>query len=292
MFLGEIKNTIYTHNIDNASFLAVNLTARGKGSNKSIRINNYNSTKYDDIAFKIASSPSIYLELEYINYSQNPIFTESIIFSQSELVNFLNWFIQAKEYFFKTPNLRYQTQTPNLYPDLGFSSDGINVGIWKLNTTETRGLCYIPINVLFFIVEEIMFQVRNNFIFLATQMAGNYLQAYLSMENMLLLSNGVSKNTQQTQPQTNTGYANVEGFKNPNTSNTTKQYVEQPLQNNDFGKNFVQGVTNSLNNIGTNEINDDIQPTETKLNEDFSNFENIDFAKIFRESQDDSELGF
>lgn len=291
MFIGENKNTIYTYNIDAVSFLAVNLTARGKGQNKSIRINNYTSNKYDDVAFKLASSPSVYLELEYINYSQQPIFTESIIFSQSELVNFLNWFSSSKELFFTTPNFYYQTQTPNLYPNLGFSSDGMSTGIWKMTNVETRGLCFIPISVLFFIIEEIMTQIRNNFVSLSAQMCSNYLQAYLAMETMLTSAGNTPKVTTQTQP---TQQNFVNGFNNPNTvtqqsystqddtATFTKPFSEASKM---FENTYKQGKPNTL--IEEPKISGTIE-----LKDDLSNLNEIDFSKAFKEMEDKTDIQF
>lgn len=287
MFIGENKNTIYTYNIDSVSFLAVNMVAKGKGQNKSIRINNYTSNKYNDVAFKLASSPSVYLELEYINYSQPQIFTESVLFSQSELVNFLNWFRINKELFYTTPNFFYQTQTPNLYPNLGFSSDGMNTSIWKMTNVETKGLCFIPISILIFIVEEIMLQIRANFISLSTQMCSNYLQAYLAMETMLTSVGNTPKVTQQPVQQNF-----VNGFQNPNTTKVdTLPKTETPMvdtfttASTMFKETYKQGTVNSLKV-------EESKPTETVLKDDFSNFENIDFSKVFREMEDTTDLSF
>lgn len=242
MFIGELKQTLFSYNINEYSFVNVNLLCNGKGADKSVRISNYSSTKYNDTAYRVGASPSVYIELESIQFNGERYVNNSLVFSQMELKNFCRWFKNNYSNFYNLSSLTYNTENKNYYPDIGFSFKNTNeISIWKVTNVETINITSVPLNVIFTIFVDIFEQAKNNFLVLSSNIISNFLNVYFNVENAILMnsmniSKSLTSNTnQQIENKDNIPVQSGSGWDNPNVvpnnQESIKKVVNEPITN-------------------------------------------------------------
>lgn len=131
MFTAEVKNSIFTlYDVDN-SFIKVSVQTTAKPN--SVYVNEYNSTKYNTMARKVALNLNHYIVMENINNNSR------LLFSKRELENFLDF---ARESFkiHRTGSqntFRYVPEITKFYPNIliVFASGLVQIWSEKEETT-------------------------------------------------------------------------------------------------------------------------------------------------------------